>query len=31
MTIEREPGDHPVADIAEAVYYLRQLVGVPAA
>jgi sugar phosphate isomerase/epimerase len=25
LTIERETGDNPVADIAEAIYYLRQL------
>jgi sugar phosphate isomerase/epimerase len=31
LTIERETGDHPAADIAEAVCYLRQFAGTPAA
>jgi sugar phosphate isomerase/epimerase len=31
LTIERETGDHPVADIAEAICYLRRLMGAPVA
>jgi L-ribulose-5-phosphate 3-epimerase len=31
LTIERETGDNPAADIAEAICYLRRLMGAPEA
>jgi sugar phosphate isomerase/epimerase len=31
LTIERETGDHPIADIGEAICYLRRLMGAPEA